>query len=79
MFGKKISHRTLGIVALVTGILSVSLLVLPYMLFPQFYIPKANAGLGYTAPATIEGLAFMIAGFVLLAVTIVAAKLYKSY
>jgi len=76
---KKPSHRTLGIAALVTGAATFGLLVLPYMLFPQFYVPKANASMGYTAPATVEGLVFMVAGLVMLVVTVVCAKLYRNY
>jgi hypothetical protein len=72
------SRQTLGIIALVTGIPAFGVLVLPYMLFPQWYIPKANAATGYTAPATIEGWIFMIAGLALLAVTIVCAMLRKN-
>jgi hypothetical protein len=53
------------------------MLILPYIMFPQWYIPKADAFAGYTAPATVEGWAFMIAGLALLAVTIVCAKLRK--
>ena len=75
----KPSRQTLGIVALVTGIIAFCLLVLPYMLFPQFYIPKANAATGYTAPATIEGWIFMIAGLALMAVAAVCAMLRKNY
>ena len=75
---EKLSHRTLGIAALVTGVIAFCLLVLPYMLFPQFYVPKANAGMGYTAPATVEGWIFMIAGLAMLLVTIVCTKLYRN-
>ncbi len=75
---KKLSRRTLGILALVTGAATFGLLVLPYMLFPQFYVPKANASMGYTAPATVEGLVLMVAGFVMLLVTVVCAKLYRN-
>jgi len=75
----KISSRSLGIVAFVTGAISLCLLVLPYMFFTEFYIPKANVGIGYTAPATIEGWAFMIAGLALLIVTVIFAKLYRKY
>jgi hypothetical protein len=78
MSAKKLSHLTLGVTALVTGIATFCLLVLPYILFPQFYIPKANAGLGYTAPATIEGWVFMIAGLAMLVVTLILAKLYRK-
>lgn len=78
MAAKKLSHRTLWVTALVTGIVTFWLLVLPYMLFPQFYIPKANGGIGYTAPATIEGWVFMIAGLAMLLVTVILAKLYRN-
>jgi hypothetical protein len=67
----KISPRALGIVAFVTGAIALCFLVLPYVFFPQFYIPKANSSMGYTAPATIEGWVFMILGFCLLIVTII--------
>jgi hypothetical protein len=49
------------------------------MLFPQFYIPKANAATGYIAQATIEGLIFMIAGLALMIVAAVCAMLCKNY
>jgi hypothetical protein len=74
---QKPSPRIFGLIALATGAVSLCLLILPYMVFPQWYIPKANAATGYTAPATIEGWAFMIVGLALLAVTIVCAKLRK--
>lgn len=74
---QKPSPRTFGIIALVTGAVSLCLLILPYMMFPEWYIAKANAATGYTAPATVEGWAFMIAGLALLGVTIVCAKLRK--
>lgn len=75
---KKPSQRTLGLAALVSGALTFGFLVLPYMLFPQFYVSKANPAMGYTAPATVEGLVLMIAGFVMLLVTVVCAKLYRN-
>jgi len=59
----KLSSMTLGVFALITGATGICLLVLPYLFFPQFYIPKANSSMGYTSPATIEGWAFMIVGF----------------
>lgn len=76
---KSPSRRILGITALITGATSLCLLILPYVFFPQFYVAKANAATGYTAPATVEGWAFMIAGLSLLAVTVVCAKLRKQY
>ena len=75
---KNISTRTLGLVAVVTGAVAFCLLVVPYMLFPQFYVPKANATMGYTMPATSEGWAFMIAGLVLMFITIIFVKMYRS-
>ena len=74
----KPSRQTLGIVALVTGIIAFCLLVLPYMLFPQFYIPKANAATGYIAPATIEGWIFMIAGLTFMIIAVVCTMLRKN-
>jgi hypothetical protein len=74
---QKPSPRTFGLIALVTGAISLCLLILPYIMFPQWYIPKADAAAGYTAPATVEGWAFMISGLALLGVTIVCAKLRK--
>ncbi len=71
------SRYTLGIIALATGIPAVCLLVLPYHLFPEFYIAKTS-GIGYTSPATIEGWIFMISGLALLAVTIACVMLRKS-
>jgi hypothetical protein len=70
------SRQTLGIIALTTGVPAICLLVLPYHLFPEFYIAKTS-GIGYTSPATIEGWIFMIAGLALLAVTIACVMLRK--
>ena len=72
------SRKTLGIIALLTGVPALGLLFIPYMLFPQWYIPKANAASGYVAPATIEGWVFMAAGLALLAVAVVCGMLRKS-
>lgn len=71
------SRYTLGIVALATGIPALCLLILPYHLFPEFYIAKTS-GIGYTSPATIEGWIFMISGLALIAVTIVCVFLRKN-
>jgi len=45
-------------------------LILPYMIFPQFYIPKTNASSGYLLPATTEGWAFLIIGLGLLGLAV---------
>jgi hypothetical protein len=74
---QKPSPRTLGAVALVIGVVSICLLLLPYIMFPQWYNPKTDGGLGYSTPATLEGWVFMIGGLALLGVAIVCAKLRK--
>lgn len=39
------SQRTLSIVTIATMIAALCFLILPYIFFPQFYIPKANASM----------------------------------
>jgi hypothetical protein len=72
-----LTHRTLGIAGGVSLIAALCLLVLPYTLFPEFYVPKTS-GIGYTAPATIEGLVFMAAGIVMIVLTVIFSMLYKA-
>ncbi|NLF88782.1 hypothetical protein GX563_08170 [Candidatus Bathyarchaeota archaeon] len=74
---KKPSNRTLIVIAIIAGVAAFCTLVLPYMLCPQWYIPKANASTGYTAPVTAEGWALMIAGFVFVGIATVCLKLRK--
>jgi hypothetical protein len=57
-----------------TLIIALALLVLPYNFFPQFYIAKANASMGYVGPATIEGWAFMVMGITLVLVSVFLLK-----
>jgi hypothetical protein len=71
------SRNTLGIMALATGVPALCLLILPYYLFPEFYVAKTS-GIGYTSPATIEGWVLMVTGLGLLAVTIACVMLRKS-
>lgn len=71
------SRYTLGIIAFATCIPALCLLILPYYLFPEFYVAKTS-GIGYTSPATIEGWVFMVTGFALLAITIVCVMLRKN-
>ena len=66
-----VSRRLIGYVILAVGLV---ILVVPYALFPQFFIPKAEASMGYVAPATIEGWVFMGVGLALLLVGIFLAK-----
>ena len=65
------NHRIFGYIILA---IALSILVVPYTLFPQFYIPKENASMGYVAPASIEGWAFMGIGIALLLVSVVLIK-----
>jgi len=73
----KPSPRTFVLIAIVAGVAAFCTLVLPYMLCPQWYIPKANAAAGYTAPATVEGWALMIVGLVCVGVAAVCLRLRK--
>jgi hypothetical protein len=66
------NRRIFGYVILA---IALCILVLPYVFFPQFYIPKAEASMGYVAPATIEGWAFMAFGITLVIASIVLLKL----
>ncbi len=74
-----LSHRVTGIITAITGAATFGFLVLPYMLFPEFYIAKSNPSMGYTSPATVEGWAFTIVGVAMLLITVVMAKLYRSH
>jgi hypothetical protein len=78
MILKTLSPRALAAMASITGVLSVCLLTLPYHLFPQFYIPKENAAMGYLAPASTEGWVFLTIGILLLFVTVVLISWLKA-
>lgn len=65
------SPRNLGVIALITRAVGVCLLILPYLLFPQFYVSKANSAMGYVGPATVEGWIFLILGFCFIGITLV--------
>ena len=65
------SRRIIGYIVLV---IALGILVVPYMVFPQFFIPKENASMGYVAPASIEGWAIMGIGIALLLVSVVLIK-----
>ena len=75
---KTLSHRALGEIAAITGVISICLLTLPYYLFPQFYTPKVNAALGYVSPASVEGWAFLAIGVLLLCFTVVLLVRFKA-
>jgi hypothetical protein len=78
MILKTLSSRSLGAMASTTGVMSICLLTLPYHLFPQFYIPKENAAMGYTVPASAEGWAFLVIGILLLIATVVLISWLKT-
>lgn len=61
---------TLYIIATVTLIASLSLLVFPYILFPQFYVPKTDTSMGYVAPNTHETWIILITALILLVIAI---------
>jgi hypothetical protein len=67
----KLSSRALGATTSLTGVLAIFLLTVPYYLLPRFYVPKARSYLGYIAPASAEGWAFLISGLLLLCITVV--------
>ena len=64
---QKISTKILLIIAVLFITVSVSLIIVPYYLFPQFYTPKSNPYLGYTMPNTLEGWIILIFALILLA------------
>ena len=69
MFGifQKTSTKILFILAIVFVTISVSLIIVPYYLFPEFYTLKSNPYLGYTMPNTLEGWIILISALILLA------------
>ena len=71
MFKKTVSTRTLLITAFVCISLSILLIGLPYLFFPQYYTPKSNPAWGYTMPNTLEGWTVLIAALLLLAIGLI--------
>ena len=61
------NRRLVGYVLLAAAL---CFLIVPYVFFPQFYIPKAEASMGFVAPASIEGVVLMAFGITLLLVSI---------
>jgi hypothetical protein len=64
---QKTSAKILLIIAVLFITVSVSLIIVPYYIFPEFYTPKSNPYLGYTTPNTLEGWIILIAALILLA------------
>ena len=65
------STRALLIIAFTCISMSVSLIIVPNLLYPQFYTPKSNPSFGYTMPNTSEGWIFLSAALILLALGII--------
>ena len=71
-----LSTRVLLIIGFMCISIAVVLIVVPYLLYPQFYIPKSNPSLGYTMPNTLEGWAILISAFILLALGTILIVIY---
>jgi ABC-type antimicrobial peptide transport system permease subunit len=74
---RHLSTRALLIVGFACISIAVVLIVVPYLLYPQFYTPKSNASLGYTMPNTLEGWAVLIAALILLALGMILLVIYS--
>jgi polyferredoxin len=66
MFKKQVSTKTLLITAFVCISVSLLLITVPYLVFPQFYTPKSNPVGGYTMPNTLGGWIVLIVALLLL-------------
>jgi hypothetical protein len=67
-----LNHKILGYIILA---IAICILLIPYVFCPQYYIPKADASMWYTAPATVEGWVLMGIGIALLLSSIVLIKI----
>jgi hypothetical protein len=75
----KLSSRSIGAIALVTGAAAFLLLTLPYYFFPpSLYSPKSNQMWGYRSPTTLEGWIILAIALLLLAVTTVVLYFYAK-
>ena len=73
-----LSSRSIGVIALITGLVSFLLLSVPYYLFPSFYVPKSNPVWGYRLPATLEGWTILALALLLLAATTIVLSFYAK-
>jgi hypothetical protein len=71
-----ISTKTTGGLATGTLILGFFLLVGPYYLFPELYVPKTNPSWGYTTANSIAGWTFTAGGIGLMLLSISLFTLY---
>ena len=68
----ELSEGALLFIGTACVVASVLLIGIPYILFPQFYVPKADPSLGYVAPNTPATWAILIIALILLVVGIFA-------
>jgi heme/copper-type cytochrome/quinol oxidase subunit 2 len=68
---KRIPTSTLLIIAFILITVSISLIIVPYMFYRQFYTPKSNSSFGYAMPYTLEGWIILITALILLALGII--------
>jgi hypothetical protein len=74
----KLSSRSIGAIALVSGIVAFLLFALPYYFFPSFYVPKSDQIWGYRSPVTLEGWIILAIALLLLAVTTIVLSFYAK-
>jgi hypothetical protein len=72
-----LSTRALLILGFACISMAVVLIIVPYLLYPQFYTPKSNPSWGYTMPNTLEGWAVLIAALILLALGAILLVIYS--
>ena len=81
MFKKQVSTKILLITAFVCISVSLLLITVPYLVFPQFYTPKSNPGWGYMTPNTVGGwivlnvaLLLLVFGIILIVICVLRPK-----
>jgi protein-S-isoprenylcysteine O-methyltransferase Ste14 len=61
-----LSDETIYAIGVACVVISVLLIVIPYLLYPQFYTPKPNPAMGYQTPNTPTTWAILIIAVILL-------------
>jgi hypothetical protein len=72
------SARAMGVIAFGSLFLAVALIVVPNILSPQSYIPKADPSMGYSSPKTLDAWIILAVALVLLAVSLLAFAVFAS-
>lgn len=67
-----VSNVTRVVIATASLIASLLLLIVPYIIYPKEYVPKANPAMGYVYPNTPATWATFVAALALLALAICA-------